>query len=80
MTAKEQLLHLVSEVNIKLKKILSRVEQSVTKDPLSQISILVNVNEELDDVLLNWEEGFIPDRLLQLFKDQEEFDDEEDDY
>lgn len=78
MNPKEQLNILISEIGEKLKGISDNVNLSREKDPISQISILVNVSEELDDVLLNWEESIIPNKLIQFFKDQDDFDDDDD--
>ena len=78
MNPKEQLNILISEIDEKLKEISDNVNRSREKDPISQISILVNVSEELDDVLLNWEESIIPNKLIQFFKDQDDFDDDDD--
>lgn len=78
MNPKEQLNILISEIGEKLKEISDNVNRSREKDPISQISILVNVSEELDDVLLNWEESIIPNKLIQFFKDQDDFDDDDD--
>ena len=67
MNPLEQLKLLKSEINEKLKKISDKVNNSNSKDALSQIAVLVNVTEELDDVLLNWDSGqLIPDRLIQF--------------
>jgi hypothetical protein len=79
MNPLEQLKLLKSEINEKLKKISDKVNNSNSKDALSQIAVLVNVTEELDDVLLNWDSGqLIPDRLIQFFKNQDDFDEDED--
>jgi len=79
MNPLEQLKLLKSEINEKLKKISDNVNNSNSKDALSQIAVLVNVTEELDDVLLNWDSGqLIPDRLIQFFKNQDDFDEDED--
>jgi hypothetical protein len=79
MNPLEQLKLLKSEINEKLKKISDNVNNSNSKDALSQIAVLVNVTEELDDVLLNWDSGqIIPDRLIQFFKNQDDFDEDED--
>ena len=79
MNPLEQLKLLKSEINEKLKKISDNVNNSNSKDALSQIAVLVNVTEELDDVLLNWDSGqLIPDRLIQYFKNQDDFDEDED--
>jgi hypothetical protein len=79
MNPLEQLKLLKSEINEKLKKISDNVNNSNSKDALSQIAVLVNVTEELDDVLLNWDSGqIIPDRLIQFFKNQDDFDFDED--
>jgi len=73
----EQLKLLKSEINEKLKKISDKVNNSTNTEVLSQISILVNVSEELDDVLLNWDsEQLIPNSLIQLFKNQDDFDED----
>jgi hypothetical protein len=79
MNPLEQLKLLKSEISEKLKKISDNVNNSNSKDVFSQISLLVNVTEELDDVLLNWDDGqLIPDRLIQFFKNQDDFDFDED--
>lgn len=79
MNTKAKLSRLISEVNDKLKKISEKVNHSVLyKDDFSKISVLVNVSEELDDVLLNWDSGqLIPDRLIQMFKNPDNFDDDD---
>ena len=80
MNTKVELSRLVSEVNDKLKKISEKVNGHGYKDDFSKISVLINVNEELDDVLLNWDSGqIIPDRLIQMFKNPDSFDDDFDD-
>jgi hypothetical protein len=58
---KKYLDNLERETLLKLEKIKSNILSMPYKDPRVRISILNLVNEELEDVLLNWEDQNVPD-------------------
>ena len=76
---------IINSINSKLKEISKKVNESKESDIFYEISILINVDDELDDVLLNWDQNQrIPNKLTELFKSVDrDFDldeDEDDDY
>ena len=58
---KKYLDNLERETLDKLEQIKYNVSRLPYKDPRVRISILNLVNEELEDVLLNWEDQNVPD-------------------
>jgi hypothetical protein len=58
---KKYLDNLERETLLKLEKIKSNILSMPYKDPRVRISILNLVNEDLEDVLLNWEDQNVPD-------------------
>jgi hypothetical protein len=63
---------LIVKINSKLKQISDKVNYSTNKDDFSEVSILMNVYDELEDILLNWDSTqIVPDRLIQMFKDHD---------
>lgn len=76
---------IINSINSKLNEISKKVNDSKESDIFYEISILINVDDELDDVLLNWDQNqSIPNKLTELFKSVDrDFDldeDEDDDY
>jgi hypothetical protein len=79
MDSKSERQALIIKINSKLKKISDKVNYSKNENDLSEISILFNVNEELEDILLNWEgSDIIPSRISNMFKNRDPFDLDED--
>jgi len=79
MDSKSERQALIIKINSKLKKISDKVNYSKNEKDLNEISILFNVNEELEDILLNWEgSDIIPSRISNMFKNRDPFDLDED--
>lgn len=62
----------------KLDSIRENVVLEKGSDKSSYFQMLIDINEELDDVLLNWEYSPINSRLS--FQDQYDLEDEDDDF
>ncbi len=77
MDPKNERQTLIVKINSKLKKISDKVNYSKNEDDLSELSILFNVNDELEDVLLNWDSNqVIPENLRKLFEEFKDLDED----
>ena len=77
MDPKNERQALIIKINSKLKKISDKVNYSKNEDDLSELSILFNVNDELEDVLLNWDSNqVIPENLRKLFEEFKDLDED----
>jgi hypothetical protein len=68
---------LIAKIREKLNLISNKIESNEVTDKQHEIFLLVTVNEELEDVLLNWSNND-PNSTLNYFRNRKEDLDDED--